>query len=111
MYLELLLNHSHLESIAAILPLYLCIESSKNIPLPEDKVIMKINVIRGIMSRIEVERVVNDIDKLNLVENLSLVLRDVVEKYYLIAQGKAMLEVILEDKYVEIVIAMIREAN
>lgn len=51
-YLELLVSHSYLESLANCLPLYLCVETSKNIILSEEKTAIKMGIVRSIMTRL-----------------------------------------------------------
>lgn len=75
-YLELLIEHADIEAIANCLPLYLCVETAKNIPQPEQKVAIKMAAVKSILNKIQSERATPKHS--DLVENICLVIREII---------------------------------
>lgn len=58
------------------------------------------SIVRHILSKIESERSSAEERSILTIENLSNVVRELIEKYYLNMHGKQMLEITLEEKYI-----------
>jgi len=63
--------------------------------LPEDRTAIKMGIVRSILSKIESERTKNTDKSKQMVENLCITVREIIERYYLINNGKQMLEIVL----------------
>lgn len=66
-YMELLVNYAEIEEISNCLPLFLCVELSKNIVLSEEKTAIKMGIVRSILNKIETERVVSSQRSISIV--------------------------------------------
>lgn len=67
--------------------------------------------MRRIIEKIDTERKKQGEDSAIIVENLSMVIYETIEKYYLISEGKPLLEVILERRFCEMLMEMVGSEN
>ena len=63
--------------------------------------------MRRIIEKIDTERKKQGEDSGIIVENLSMVIYETIEKYYLISEGKPLLEVVLERRFCEMLMEMV----
>ena len=64
-------------------------------------------MIKKILNKIDLERKKGTTDSSIKIENLIVILNETIDKYYLIADGKLMLEMILDEKPVAMILEMI----
>ena len=67
--------------------------------------------MRRIIEKIDTERKKQGEDSAIIVENLSMVIYETIEKYYLISEGKPLLEVVLERRFCEMLMEMVDSEN
>lgn len=70
---------------------------------------MKLDIMRAIVRKIEVQSKVRSASSASIIENLCSVLIETVDKYYLIVDGKQMIEVITDQSSIQIMMTLIRD--
>ena len=69
---------------------------------------MKLNVLNLIVSKIKAENSMKTQDSYLIIENLCSILLETIEKYYLIVDGRQMMEFITSDKVISIMMNLIQ---
>jgi hypothetical protein len=107
--LPLLARHCYSKAVVNTLLLYLNLDLTRNNNSPPERVALKHQVIRQLydqvrdaFERYKKEKTEGTYD--TVIENAGEVLVEIIEKYYLIADGKTMLEIITSQENVALVI-------
>jgi hypothetical protein len=66
-------------------------------------------LLKKIISKIETERKLKRPDSGLVIENLMTVLIETIEKYYLILDGKTLVEILTSQPFIETMLALIKE--
>ncbi len=66
-------------------------------------------MLKKIISKIETERKLKRPDSGLVIENLMTVLIETIEKYYLILDGKTLVEILTSQPFIETMLALIKE--
>jgi hypothetical protein len=107
-----MINHANHMAMTNILQLFLNLDTNKcQIPHTEEKLTQKINVLQSIITRIQTEHTINSLDSATIIENLCSILVETIEKYYLIVDGKQMMEVIVGEKCITTMMGLLKSTN
>ena len=114
--LFLLAKHSYSKAIINTLLLYLNLDLTRNSNSPPDRVVLKLQVIRLLFDQFReaYERSKKDKDDGRyeaILENIGDVFVEIVEKYFLIAPGKSMLEIITSHENVALIIEIFMQGG
>ena len=103
-----LIQHSSHSAISNTLQLYLSLDMNKNLPKCPERLATKVGVVKSILQRITEEGSTQGVNSVLAIENLSAVLIEVVDKYFLIVDGKAMMEVLCSQESVQAMLDLIK---
>ena len=106
-----LLRHSEHMAISNTVQLFLNLDINKSSASQPDRLALKLEVMRAIVRRVEAEHRARSASSAAVVENLCSVLIETVDKYYLIQDGKQMIEAITDQASVEAMMGLIRESS
>ena len=103
--LKKLLNHTYNASMTSTLQIILNLDNTKVDKTSEEARVIKVDIMRIIFSKIRYD------SHGEILSNLSNVLIEIIEKYYLIADGKVLLDVILEKENIELIFELGQSNN
>lgn len=95
-------------AISNTIQLFLNLDINKSTSTHAEKLTMKLDVIKLIFKQIEEEGRRKGPDSAAIIENLCSVLIETVDKYYLILDGKHMVEVIIEQYPISVMVGLIK---
>lgn len=104
-----LLRHSEHMAVSNTIQLFLNLDINKGPAGQPDKLPLKLDLVRAIVRRIEAEHRAPSPSSAAVVENLCSVLVETVDKYYLIQDGKQMIEAITDQQSIAAMMGLIRE--
>lgn len=91
--------------------LNLDINKHQNIGTSEEKLKIKLEVLNKIVNKIETESMNKREKSCNILENLCLILCETIEKYYLIIDGKQLMDIITSEKTILAIMSLIRSSS
>lgn len=83
-------------AISNTVQLFLNLDINKSTTSQPDKLSIKLDIMRAIIKKIDTENKIRSQSSSSIIENLCSVLIETVDKYYLIQDGKQMIEVITD---------------
>jgi hypothetical protein len=98
-------------AISNTIQLFLNLDINKSVPSQPDKLAIKLDVIRSIFDKMREENKRKGPESAAIVENLCSVLVETVDKYYLIVDGKQMIEVVTSQGCVQVMLELIKEQS
>jgi hypothetical protein len=96
-------------AISNTIQLFLNLDINKSTISQPDKLAVKLDVMRAIIKKIDTENKVRSASSPSIIENICSVLIETVDKYYLIQDGKQMIEVITDQSSIDIMMTLIKE--
>ena len=94
-------------AISNTIQLYLNLDVNKNVVAQPERLTIKLSILGLIFDQIGLEANKRGPDSGAIVENLCSVLIETVDKYYLIVDGKQMIEAITSEKNVRLMMKLI----
>ena len=105
-----LIAHSEHMAVSNTIQLFLNLDTSKN-PSSDDKLTLRKEVLRKIIRKIQQESQRGHPASPAIVENLSGVLIETIDKYHLIVDGKQMIEAASDAEAVAVMMGLLRTPN
>jgi hypothetical protein len=96
-------------AISNTIQLFLNLDINKSSTSHPDKLALKLDVMRAIMRKIEQEHRARTAGSSAIIENLCSVLIETIDKYYLILDGKQMIETITDQASMDVMVGLIRD--
>lgn len=107
-----LVDHAEHMPIANVIQLYLNLDINKHVSVEnEDRTKTKVELVGRILRKIESEMKVKSDRSCIIIENLCVILCETIEKYYLIVDGKSMMDIITSDKTISLFMGLVRNSE
>ena len=95
-------------AISNTIQLFLNLDINKNSITQPEKLNLKLEVVKYIFERIREEGIRKGPESAAIIENLCSILIETVDKYYLIVDGKQMIEAITAQEFIKIMMNLLR---